>query len=219
LTLESVFYNSLGKGTQFEVFRHIEVELVAKRVNLHVMVCNKLVQLRNLELEIRALASPKIYEHPNIVDLLDWGYDTMYDLPPAIRKLGDVGLPLRVPVLDVEPANEGSLEKFLSAPRTWNDRNKICLDVAAGWECLGGCRILHNDLKPENVRVFKGKDGGFTAKFGDFGFALDPTKNTNFTFAQYGRTPSWRPPESLNDYPEQDASCTDDLLFRSESYV
>ncbi|KAI1683959.1 Protein kinase [Pyrenophora tritici-repentis] len=153
-------------------------------------------QLQDLEFEIRALANSKIYEHPNIIDLLDWGYDTIHELPPDDQDLRNLQMPLRVPVL------------------------QICRDIAAGLECLRDCRIIHNDLKSENVLVFReGDKSDITAKLADFGFATDPQKNKSLTFASYGRTKAWKPPESLDYDPVRHKTCNEDLLFKSESYA
>jgi serine/threonine protein kinase len=221
LGLESSFYTYLGEGAQFQAYRHTEVEMVAKRITLSNMVASNSEQLLDLELEIRALADERVYEHPNIVDLLDWGYDVVQDLPREIRKRGDVKLPLLVPVLYVEPASEGSLKKFLESSRDWATRVRLCLDIAAGLECLRECQILHNDLKPENILIFGDGDAGpsFTAKLADFGHARASDGGRTLSFVGYGRTPKWKPPESEDYDSELHGDFHSEMLFKSESYA
>jgi serine/threonine protein kinase len=219
--VESVWYEKLGEGSQFQVYKHTEVALVAKRVEVRNMVNNEETQLNDLELEIRALAEPRIYEHPNIVDLLDWGYDTVHELAPELQAAGRALLPLRVPVLYLEPANEGSLAKFLEISRDWATRVKLCLDIAAALECLHGCRIIHNDLKPDNVLIFRTDEESqiYTAKLADFGFALPSDRQKDLSFFEYGNTQAWKPPESIDYSEKMHGIYTDGLLFKSESFA
>jgi serine/threonine protein kinase len=221
LGLESSFYTSLGEGAQFQAYKHTEVELVAKRVTLSNMMASNSQRLLDLELEIRALANEKIYEHPNIVDLLDWGYDIVHEIPQGILNPLNVKSPLLVPVLYVEPASEGSLEKFLDKCLDWTIRARLCLDIAAGLECLRECRILHNDLKPENILIFGDVNdlSSIQAKLADFGHSVASDENMDLTFHEYGKTESWLPPESRDYHPDLYQVCNGDLLFKSESYA
>jgi serine/threonine protein kinase len=221
LALESSFYRFLGEGAQFQAYQHTESGMVAKRITLWNMANSNAEQLQDLELEIRALANEKLYEHPNIVDLQDWGYDVVPEMPPGIQESSDLALPLLVPVLYVELASEGSLEKFLNSPRNWETRVRLCLDIAAALECLRECLILHNDIKPENILIFGDDDvmPSFRAKLADFGLSLSSAEGENLSFQKYGRTPKWKPPESTDHNPEIHGEFSNEMLFKSESYV
>jgi serine/threonine protein kinase len=220
LSVDSPFYEEIGQGGQFQVFRYTVSDVVAKRVNLHVMVDRNPEQLRDLELEIRALASERIQDHPNIVDLIGWGYDTVYESSKSLELRSDMRFPLRVPVLYVEPAI-ASLDKFLSQSTSWKARLQMCLDIASALECLRECEILHNDLKPQNVLVFRQGDGteSYVAKLADFGLAITPDENNSRWFSDYGKTMDWKPPESIDYSERKHGICSNKTIFKSESYA
>jgi len=220
LNVESFCYEEIGQGGQFQVFRYTVSDLVAKRVNLQVIVERNSEQLRDLELEIRALASELIQDHPNIVDLIGWGYDTVYESSTSSQIRSDMRFPLRVPVLYVEPAI-ASLDKFLTQSTSWNARLQMCLDIASALECLRECEILHNDLKPQNVLVFRQDDGteSYVAKLADFGLAITPDEKNSRWFIDYGKTTDWKPPESINYSERKHGTCSNKMMFKSESYA
>ena len=111
-------------------------------------------RLDSATLEVQALLHYPLMIHPNIVQLLAYGWD-------------DGGLPFLV----VEYADLGSLDSFLRhQASSWKQKLKLALDVASGLELLHTCDIVHGDIKLENILVFFSNDGMALAKLSDFGF-------------------------------------------------
>ncbi|RYP54781.1 hypothetical protein DL768_000509 [Monosporascus sp. mg162] len=136
--------------------------------------------IRAVFLEYRALTHPPIKEHPNIVDILDLGWET----DPRHWKV-------KWPVLILEYSDQGTMEAFLAQYKlSLETRTKLCLDVARGLTMLHECGIIHGDLKMDNVLIFtnpgvsSGSIGRYTAKLADFGASLvelDGKRSPSFT--------------------------------------
>jgi serine/threonine protein kinase len=74
--------------------------------------------------------------------------------------------------------------------------------------CVG---IIHGDIKPQNVLVFKGDSGGYTAKVTDFGYA---TLATGDDFIYISRSQPWDAPEyHYRGFKLSDAMKTDIYSF------
>jgi serine/threonine protein kinase len=58
----------------------------------------------------------------------------------------------------------------------WRQRKAFAFDVVSGLEALHSCRVIHADLKPENVLLFKNMlappNAPLTAKLSDFGNSI-----------------------------------------------
>jgi class 3 adenylate cyclase/tRNA A-37 threonylcarbamoyl transferase component Bud32 len=95
---------------------------------------------------------------------------------------------------------DGSLRDLLaraSVKIPWRARVDIVRDIAAGLNYLHTMEpnaILHRDLKSSNVLVVAGRDGSWTAKLADFGFAN--VKDQMSTMTRCG-TPAWTAPEIM----------------------
>ncbi|TIA35956.1 kinase-like protein [Aureobasidium pullulans] len=63
----------------------------------------------------------------------------------------------------------------LIAVSHWDVRHHIALDVAAGVEALHSSEIIHGDIKPANVLIFRQDNPSvpFLAKLSDFGVCID----------------------------------------------
>lgn len=116
-------------------------------------------------LEYRALSYPPIREHPNVIDLLDLGWET----DPDSRHV-------KWPVLILEYADQGTMTNFLARSHfSVETRVKLCLDVARGLAVIHQSGIAHRDLKMDNVLIFTnpsayhGSISRYTAKLADFG--------------------------------------------------
>ena len=109
----------------------------------------------------------------------------------------------RPPFMICEEAGNGNLSYFLhdptNAPRTW----KLLHQAALGLEYLHRSRIVHGDLKCNNILV--ANDG--SVKFADFGFAYVrsysmslQSKDDDCTSGRSGAC-RWRAPECFGGNP------------------
>ena len=226
----------IGRGSQFTVFRQRDdvviaaEDVVIKRVNVSLSrPGNNEVsfssspeyrsQLRALELELLALCNPRLRNHRNIVHLEAWGYD--YPAPD-----------IPVPVLFVEAALM-PLSDFLKPENSEllgdqpNDvQYQLALDATAGIQALHSLLIVHGDIKPDNILVFRQTvtDGGkvpFCAKISDFGVCLDlETPQSVLTVEDYSGTRGWIPPELEDeDYGwGESVEFEADIMLRFDSY-
>jgi len=146
-------------------------------------------RLQNVILELRALTHTPLQRHPNIVDLLGLGWES--DSVDETRKW---------PVLILEYADGGTLSDFLRRHPDLSYAQRLALssDVANGLSALHRCGIVHGDLKPDNVLVFRShttRDNfEWIAKLADFGGSiLDVEKNSCGLLAM--GTHPWNAPE------------------------
>jgi serine/threonine protein kinase/ankyrin repeat protein len=119
---------------------------------------------RDVLFEMRALLHEPIRYHPNIVRLIDVGWDDWSETGSYF------------PTLIQEYAEFGTLDKLQKGrpPLSFAVKQKLCYDVGRGLSILHACGIAHGDLKHENVLIFANKYSNppnqpFTAKLADFG--------------------------------------------------
>ncbi|PFH57722.1 hypothetical protein XA68_14650 [Ophiocordyceps unilateralis] len=124
-------------------------------------------QWRDVLLEIRVLLHKPIRYHPNIVRLLDIGWDNSSEIASPF------------PALIQEYAEFGTLARLQadSRPLPFPIKQKLCYDVGRGLSILHACGIIHGDLKHENVLVFANRYPSpagqpYTAKVADFGGSI-----------------------------------------------
>ncbi|KAI5849665.1 hypothetical protein DFP73DRAFT_541473 [Morchella snyderi] len=177
-------------------------------------------RLEAVFLEIRVLTHPAIYLHKNVVDFL--GISWQCELPEIEPGQKEFLPPKQIPVILLEYAKHGTLADFLQtdlyASMTFNARANLCRDIAQGLAVLHKNKIVHGDLKPDNVLIFEdsesglnlAKTGGVRAKLADFGFSVGySTREEIYTLR--GRTWPW------ND-PEWDASHTWSQLEKTDVF-
>ncbi|ERF73239.1 hypothetical protein EPUS_08790 [Endocarpon pusillum Z07020] len=160
------------KQPKFDLDLEEELDLADSGVREHVY---------HMYLEIFTLTNPALRVHPNIARLIAWS---------------DVGLnPRLMPTLVMELA-ESDLATLLAddVPQlSPSQKYSLCQDVGAGLDALHDCHILHGDLKPKNILIFR-HEGCIVAKLADFGLSLDQAES-DLAIAYLGGTPGWQAPE------------------------
>lgn len=159
--------------------------------------------------EIKVLTHPPLYLHKNIVDFLgiNWECD-LSDFEPGQTIAGPTK---RIPSILLEYAQHGSLADFrnttIYASMSFDERARLCRDVAEGLAAMHRCNIVHGDVKLDNILIFDGnvRDGGmafgFRAKLADFGFSVigcrccDQSTGEGASWRLRGRTWPWNDPE------------------------
>ena len=141
-------------------------------------------QIRHMLIEITALCHPNIRGHPNIVDLVGWG--TTRDSREQWQML---------PFLALELADT-NLAVFLHDNSTPTSvRHCIALDVGCGLDAVHDIGLIHGDMKPENVLIFR-RARGWVAKLADFAGGADLGHGARLE----GRgSLGWRAPELWED--------------------
>jgi serine/threonine protein kinase len=135
--------------------------------------------------EVIVLSHPSIRNHPNIVELQGICWDVVS---------GDKGNNKVWPVLVFEKSQYGDLYNFAMLPvgreLGFLERLKLCADIGTAISDMhvssrlpAGPKenaslaanyisdIIHGDVKPENVLVFKDNTGAYTARVTDFGYS------------------------------------------------
>ncbi|KAF5630133.1 serine threonine kinase [Fusarium sp. NRRL 52700] len=114
----------------------------------------------SMAMELQILRNKFIKNHPNIVQLLGICWKSVKDgvLMPSF----------------VLEAAEIDLEKFLDNPKAIEYRKVLGLvvDIATGVRALHDVGIIHGDIKPANVLIFKDPQLTYVAKIADFGSSL-----------------------------------------------
>ena len=102
-------------------------------------------QVRDFLVEVAALRHPRLRRHENIVDIVGWGID-------------DDNWH-RTPFIALELA-EGDLAEILSSNKEISPQVRFGLirDIAAVLDVIHQTGLIHGDLKPGNILVFKRKD-------------------------------------------------------------
>lgn len=208
----------IGSGAQFTVFKDPIFEReVVKRVNVPLSntaeqrfsaSIDYRLQLRTLVLEVLSLCNPVLRAHPNITSLVAWGFDFPF-------------ADMAVPVLFMEEAMM-TLGDFLGAEkREVEVMYQLALGVANGLEALHNLKIVHGDVKPDNVLVFAGPNEKvpFQAKLSDFGVCVDlETPEGRFALSDYRGTPAWLAPEVVNGDVSRFGGFSPELMFKFDAY-
>lgn len=142
-----------ARGRKLVAIKHI-IQDDAVRDSFKPQSAGKMDRIADVLLEVEALLHYPLQKHPNIVDLLAYGWDDG-----------------TFPFLVLEYADLGSLNSFLQqTSTTTNEKKSLAIDIASGLELLHACEIIHGDIKLENVLVFSNLGKNYTAKLSDFGF-------------------------------------------------
>ncbi|KAK3356289.1 serine/threonine protein kinase japonica group [Lasiosphaeria hispida] len=142
---------------------------------------------RTLINEITVLSETSVREHANIAQLqgICWEISPTDDKP--------------WPVLIFEKSPYGDLDHFArygGRGMTINDRLRLCLDVGRAVMDMHTNRIVHGDIKPKNVLVFKEISGEYRAKVIDFGYSTKYILHDQRL--RLPRSEPWHAPEILD---------------------
>lgn len=78
----------------------------------------------------------------------------------------------------------------------WYMKHQLSLDIAAGLQALHSLNLVHGDIKPDNILVFRQQDPDipYIAKVSDFGLCIDMSAGS-IDASVYTGTPNWTGPE------------------------
>jgi serine/threonine protein kinase len=139
-------------------------------------------------LELRVLTEEHIKRHENIATLLGVSWH------PSGESIS--------PILVMELACEehSTLKEFLRLKSTLQLRLELLRDVLEGLSALHNMEVIHGDIKPENVLLFRSNcAAGLNARLSDFGFCRP---NADYKY-EAGGTPYWNAPECLPGAPDE----------------
>ncbi|PGH11948.1 TKL protein kinase [Polytolypa hystricis UAMH7299] len=148
-----------------------------------------LAQFRAVISDLRVLQHPPIRKLQTIIDLIGISWSKEVDSTV-------------MPILVMQCAKYGSLADFQAGSPVMDGPTKarLSLDVAQGLLALHSCRIIHGDVKSENILLDYAPNReqvqGLIAKVSDFGGALlDVSEDTEFSNGIGGTVP-WMAPEA-----------------------
>jgi eukaryotic-like serine/threonine-protein kinase len=139
--------------------------------------------------EVQAVAS---LDHPGIVLVFDHG-EVGRDAEEASRALMTAGSP----TLAMELA-DGTLGSLLAGGLAWDGLRQILLDLLDALAHSHARGVVHRDLKPNNILVFRDGEGPPRLKLADFGLAqaMELQNRSDSTEVICG-TPTYMAPEQL----------------------
>ncbi|KAK6541475.1 hypothetical protein TWF694_007284 [Orbilia ellipsospora] len=167
--------------------------------------------------EMEILKNDHLSKHKNIVDMLGICWTSTNGPEGSI-----------MPVLVLEGAELGDMVTFLKRQGEIHPQKLLGLglDIAEGVKAIHQLGIIHGDIKPRNILIFKDDQFGQVAKIGDFGSAIileEVRGQVNLTEG----TPSWQAPECDNAINKEDLPQVDfyslgltlaNLLSRNKVY-
>ncbi|KAK1765832.1 hypothetical protein QBC33DRAFT_542624 [Phialemonium atrogriseum] len=116
------------------------------------------VEARSFVMELRVLSHPSIRNSENIVKIQGLEWDGCETIPK--------------PIIILEGAS-WNLSEFLKEFQSLPSRTKwqLAQDIASGLDTLHNCGVIHGDVKPDNVLIFK-MGRNYKAKLADFSHSL-----------------------------------------------
>lgn len=130
--------------------------------------------LRSLAKEYQILKSKQLAKHKNIVT----AYGCIWQTLPSpytghSQPTPSVGQPQPTPALVLDGTTLGDLLNFSrSRFLTLRERIWLCLDITSGLSAIHTHGVIHGDLKPNNILIFRSPGQRYTAKLADFGSAI-----------------------------------------------
>jgi serine/threonine protein kinase/tetratricopeptide (TPR) repeat protein len=152
--------------------------------------------------EVQAVAS---LDHPGIVIVFDHG-EIGADAEEASRGLLTAGSP----TLAMELADGGTLGSLFAGGIEWSGLRQVLLDLLDALAHAHARGVVHRDLKPNNILVFRDGDGPPRLKLADFGLAQAVELQTrNDSTEIICGTPTYMAPEQLRGHWRNYGAWTD----------
>jgi serine/threonine protein kinase len=165
-------------------------------------------QIAAAALELRVLSDTNLRQHPNIINLLGASWETVtsqsFDEKQPISSIR--------PLLIVERADptfptmrdyvDHCVQNQASIP--FETKHSLLSDVADALADLHACSVVHGDIKPENILLFRDHNSqSLVAKLSDFGGCYLPIIQADGTIVEELDEPKimgttyWNAPECL----------------------
>jgi serine/threonine protein kinase len=149
--------------------------------------------IQDILMEVRVMSHAAISRYPNVVELVAMAFEDVVDLAERIDFFR--------PILLLKPSDSiyPDLRRLLEDPGVGallidEIINSLTCDIADGIAAIHIYGIIHADLKPENLLLYR-VETNFTAKLSDFG--LSGVLQSRDIGGAGDRT--WLPPERLHD--------------------
>jgi serine/threonine protein kinase len=178
----------LGQGGMGAVYKAVHNVMAKKVVAMKVLAPNLADNPDFVARFEREARSAGALDHPNVVAGLDFGHTT-------------AGTPyFAMEFIDGCSAKD-LMEKHGKLPV--GDALKIVYDVGKALDHAAACKLIHRDIKPDNIMIVR-KDG--TVKLADLGLAkqMDDENSMTQTGSGFG-TPYYMPPEQARNAKYVDA--------------
>lgn len=174
----------IGEGGMGRVYAAHHATLSAKRYAIKVLLGDVAATSSMRRRFAKEAESASKLDHPNIVDVLDYG-EMPSGLPYIVMDYVD-GVPL-TRLLDGCPMDPARVLRLARA---------VCEGLAYAHDA----GVVHRDLKPDNVMVVIASDGSEVPRIADFGLAttLDPSGTSRLTTTGMAMgTPAYAAPEQM----------------------
>ncbi|KAI0549990.1 hypothetical protein F4679DRAFT_544420 [Xylaria curta] len=175
--------HSIGKGGTSQISQaviNLETSIAFKRVSEEDRLRLDDEEIfRRIISEILVLAHEGIRDHPNILELQGVSWDVSPSMggnySSEVTSAGSLKDTKVWPVLLFEMSRYGDLGRFAALPAgrslDHSARLDICLQIGRALATMHSNGVVHGDIKPQNIIVFRQADGSFIPKVADFGYS------------------------------------------------
>lgn len=176
----------IGRGSYGQVFR-------ANYINGD-QVAIKFITIRSDMplIEIDILSRLK---HPNVMNIIEFGYyKAVYRKGKYYMESDNTNTHLAL-VMELAINDLYSMVGVLDL----HEKMKIVNDLLCGLYFLQSNNVLHLDIKPENILLFRDENDEIIAKYSDFGLSQYVPNDKNYNSQDIKFTYNYRPIENIND--------------------